>query len=145
MKKALYFIIVILLSACNSGSRSASESEQQGKETGGTNKIEYVTEHYPSGIKKVEGELVNGERHGKWIYYYENGFIWSEGKYRYGKRKGYSIVYYKNGGKKLVGQYKDDKKVGMWEVWNESGTLAHKISLDEPLTKEDSLRLKNQE
>ena len=139
MRRIIGFGIgLLMLVACSS---PKAKEQSSGDEIGQAKNSEYVTEYYPSGIKKIEGKLVNGERHGKWIYYYDNGFIWSEGKYWHGKRKGYSVVYYKNGQKKMTGQYLDDKKVGEWSIWNESGSLAHKISLDEELSKEDSLRL----
>lgn len=140
MKQIIYILAFFALAACNTEQKDQENQARLEQKP----KSEYVTEYYPTGIKKIEGKLINGQRHGRWVYYYENGFIWSEGKYVHGKRKGYSVVYYENGRKKLAGEYKNDQKVGQWQVWNEDGTLAHEISMDEPLTKEDSLRLKNQ-
>ena len=136
-----YFILIILaalLYACN------TESKQKDKNVAD----EYVpptteqfVERYPSGIKKVEGQLVDGKRHGKWIYYYENGFIWSEGYYRNGIRDGYSLVYYKNGQKKITGQYKKNLRYGEWKVYEKDGSLVKAIDINKMLTAKDSVLL----
>lgn len=125
-----------MLVACNGdGEKDKSSSKQA------TRKIEQVVEHYPNGLKKIEGETVNGQRHGVWKAYYENGFLWSEGSFWYGKRKGYSIVYHENGKKKMEGDYKNGLKVGAWKIWNADGSLFKSINMDELLTAEDSLKL----
>ena len=104
-------------------------------------KTEYVTEYYPDGKKKIEGELVNEKRHGIWKYYYENGFIWSEGMYKHGERNGFSSIYFEDGSLKMNGNYKNDLKVGTWKIWNPDGSLFKAVNLDEMLTQEDSLKL----
>ncbi len=104
-------------------------------------KTEQITEFYPSGIKKIEGKLIDGKRHGKWIYYYENGFIWSEGVYKNGIRNGYALVYYPDGAQKISGQYKKNLRVEVWKVFNTDGTLIKAINLNEMLTKKDSTLL----
>ena len=102
---------------------------------------EEVVEYYPNGIKKVEGEKVNGQRHGIWKYYYPNGFLWSEGKFWYGERKGYSVIYYKTGKKQMEGNYEKDLKVGKWKLWNPDGSLNKIVDIDQLLSSEDSLKL----
>lgn len=42
------------------------------------------TEYHANRQKKLEGRLVNGEREGVWIEWYESGKIWSEGNYKNG-------------------------------------------------------------
>jgi len=135
MRKIVFLLISMALLACNS-----SEKKEQTK--GLERKVEKVVEYYENGIKKLEGETVNGERHGPWKYYYANGFLWSEGSFWYGERKGYSIIYYKSGKKQMEGQYAKDLKVGKWKLWNEDGSLNQIIDLDKMLTGEDSVKLK---
>ena len=144
MKKLIFILVLGVIIGCQPSCGDSNPSIETNTDNE-KRKEENVVEYYPSGIKKLEGKLVNGERHGKWIYYYENGFIWSEGQYWYGKRKGYSLVYYENGRKKLVGQYENNLKVGVWEVWNQDGTLAQKVNIDEMETKGDALDLEDKE
>ena len=135
MKKLLYISIILLLSACKTDTNDSSAKKEFIRET------EQVLEHYSNGLKKLEGEKVNGKRHGIWKAYHENGFLWSEGKFWYGKRKGFSSVYYKNGKTQMEGSYKNDLKVGVWKVWDMKGTLVKTVNMDKLLTKDDSLKL----
>ena len=138
MKYLLLIILVPFLYACDTESKQKEKTESD--EYVPPSREQFV-ERYPSGIKKVEGELVDGKRHGKWIYYYENGFIWSEGKYRNGIREGYSLVYYKNGQKKITGQYKKNLRYGEWKVYEEDGSLVKAIDINKMLTPKDSVLL----
>lgn len=134
MRIAAILLITLLILSCENNEPTVEKKEEK-------RKVEKVLENYPDGKKKMEGELVNGERHGDWKYYYENGFLWSEGKYWYGKRKGYSTVYHKNGKKKLEGRYENDLKVGEWKLWAEDGSLYKTIDMDKLLSASDSLKL----
>lgn len=134
MKKLLIILTALFLFSCES-----EEKEPQKKEF--VRETEQVLERYPNGAKKMEGELVNGERHGVWKFYFENGFVWSEGKYWYGKRRGPSTVFYKNGKVHMEGNYKNDLKVGTWKLYDENGDLSKAINMDELLTSADSLKL----
>ena len=136
-----YFILIILatfLFACETDSKQQEKTETD--EYVPPTREQYV-ERYPSGIKKIEGELIDGKRHGKWIYYYENGFIWSEGYYQNGIREGYSLVYYKSGQKKITGQYKKNLRYGKWKVYEEDGSLVKAIDINKMLTAKDSVLL----
>ena len=130
------FIIGILLCVLF----SCQMKEQSEKlENRNSKSIEKVVEYYESGVKKIEGELLDGERHGKWTAYYENGMKWSEGKYNKGLRYGEAIVYYENGKKKLEGRYNNNEKVGIWKVWEEDGSFVQSVNLDKPISEKDSL------
>ena len=134
MKNIILIVCSLLLFSCN--------NEQPQKETKAIErKIEKVLERYPDGKKKIEGETVNGQRHGIWKYYYENGFLWSEGKYWYGERRGFSIIYFESGKKKMEGTYDKDLKIGIWKLWNEDGSLNQEIDLNKMLTSADSVKL----
>ena len=132
MKLLHILLIVLVLTAC--------ENKEKEEKKPYVRNTEEVLEVYPNGVKKMEGKLVNGERHGEWKYYYNNGFLWSEGKYWYGKRKGYSVVYYESGKKKIEGNYKEDEKVGIWKLWNPDGSLNKTINMDQPTLEKDSLK-----
>ena len=115
-------IISISILACE---QKVNEQEEQKEQV-----IKEIVEHYPDGVKKIEGKEVNGVREGKWIYYYENGFIWSQGEFKNGKRTGYSIVYHENGNTKIEGNYEDGLKVGVWKFWNSDGSLSEERDFD---------------
>lgn len=138
MKKLILILMLGSILSCVSESKEKEEGQE---ETQKANKTEQVVEYYADGVKKVEGKMVNGERHGKWIFYYENGYIWSEGMFKNGKRKGYSVVYHENGRKKLAGEYKDNQKVGVWKVYGKDGALLKEVNLDEEPTQEEVLSL----
>ena len=135
MRKIIFLMLTLALFACNYTAKENNE-----KETFERN-VEQVVEHYSNGIKKVEGEKVNGKRHGMWKYYYANGFLWSEGEFWHGERKGYSIIYYNTGKKQMEGSYEKDLKVGKWKLWNPDGSLNKVIDIDQMLTSADSLKL----
>ena len=134
MRISTFLSLSLILFACNN---SVQEDKKQVPERN----VEQVLEHYSNGIKKLEGEKVNGERHGMWKYYYDNGFLWSEGKFWYGERKGYSIIYYNTGKKQMEGEYVKDLKVGEWKLWNQDGSLNKIVNLDQMLTAKDSIKL----
>ncbi|MEQ8910532.1 MAG: hypothetical protein RIC95_15155 [Vicingaceae bacterium] len=135
-----YVILLLLATAFFACENSAKEETQQ-TEPQVAYKKEKVEERYPNGRLKLEGELLNGERNGIWTFYYENGMKWSEGKYRSGIRDGFSVVYYENGKKKLAGEYENDLRIGKWKVWNDDGSLAAEVNMDEKLSAADSLKL----
>ncbi len=138
MNKLFILILGFFLIACGEEAKQAST---EASTESIIEKEENYLERYPNGLKKVEGKLINGQRHGIWTYYYENGMKWSEGKYKRGIRDGFSVVYYENGRKKLAGEYKGDLKVGIWKVWNDDGSFAAEVNLNEKLSAADSLKL----
>lgn len=135
MKKFIFICMSIALMACNETAEESKKKEVLER------KVEQVTEYYSNGKKKMEGEKVNGERHGMWKYYYANGYLWSEGEFWYGERKGYSIIYYNSGKKQMEGSYKNGLKVGEWKLWNEDGSLNKVVDLNQMLTSQDSIKL----
>ena len=57
---------------------------------------ERKTELYSSGMKKSEGNIINGLKTGYWEYWHENGNISKEGEYTMGKRYGLWIERYED-------------------------------------------------
>ncbi len=91
----------------------ASKDAPQTKQT----EIQY----YPSGQKKMEGLLVNGQRQGVWKSYYENGMLWSEGEFLNDQRHGFGRLFYPGGQKKMEGTYHQGQRTGEWKWWNPQG------------------------
>ncbi len=135
MRKIIFILISLVLFACNDTAKDDKKQEVFER------KVEQVIEHYSNGVKKMEGEKVDDERHGIWKYYYANGFLWSEGEFWHGKRQGYSIIYYNTGKKQMEGSYEKDLKVGKWKLWNPDGSLNKIIDIDQMLTSADSTKL----
>jgi len=102
-------------------------------------------EYFENGKVKVIGELVDFVKHGKWIYYFEDGQKekeevyhkgklhgtfrrWSsegvlmvESEYKEGKRCGSAKEYYKNGTLKEIGKYDDSGQYWPIHFWDERG------------------------
>lgn len=93
------------------------------------------TNYYPSKQMQMEGEYKNGQRHGKWTYWHENGKIWSEGSFKNGKSDGKRTTYFDNGKIRYVGFYKEDIRVGKWSFYDENGRLLKEVDYSNP-TKE---------
>lgn len=72
--------------------------------------------------------LPNGEKHGLWKYYYNNGHFWYEGTHKDGKRHGLWKWYLQNGQRHTKGTYRDGLKHGLWKYYYISGHLWYKGS-----------------
>jgi antitoxin component YwqK of YwqJK toxin-antitoxin module len=86
--------------------------------------------YYEDGAKKMEGSYENGERSGKWSYWYPNDKLWSQGVYKDGKENGLKTVWHSNGQKYYEGNTKDDKRIGIWKFWNDKGELLKEEDYD---------------
>ncbi|MES2131939.1 MAG: hypothetical protein V4506_06270 [Bacteroidota bacterium] len=81
---------------------------------------DYV-DKYPNGIIRASGFFRFGQRHGQWMYFYENGIKWSDCFYDKGKKHGETIVYFPNGQIRQKGWYKNDLRDSLWFYYDESG------------------------
>jgi antitoxin component YwqK of YwqJK toxin-antitoxin module len=90
------------------------------------------TEYYPGRQKiKFRGEQdAEGQRHGKWVFYAENGIELSITHYIHGVREGVTIVKYPNGTIHYVGEYSNDKEVGLWKTYDENQKLVEEKDFD---------------
>ena len=110
--------------------------------------IEFITEYYPNGQKKFEGNYDGYEPVGNHISWYEsgnikfesieldesnamgtcwyeNGQIKSKGVHTDCFESGLWTYWYENGNKKSEGLYKDkDERGGKWKFWHSNGQLA---------------------
>jgi len=97
------------------------------RETDTGRELYKLEEFYDNGIKRVEGYYRDGERHGRWSSWHDNGKVWSVGNYSEGRLDGKQTVYYPNGKKFYEGRYEDGLRKGLWRFWNEQGGLENEI------------------
>ncbi len=113
-----------------------------------------VTLYWPKGLhfwwpraKYAEGYLLDGKRHGRWVFWYRSGqkqlegeyikgiktAIWvkwgeagektTEGEFLYGKMNGRWIDWHKRGQKALESKWAMGKRDGKWTYWRVDGSL----------------------
>jgi antitoxin component YwqK of YwqJK toxin-antitoxin module len=128
----LVFPFMVLISGCGSSyTREVVETHPDGsthtihyyKETDEGPVLYKLEEFFDNGIKRVEGYFRDGERHGRWNSWHDNGKVWSIGRYDNGQLHGKQTVYYPNGEKFYEGEYEHGIRVGLWRFWNEQGGL----------------------
>lgn len=80
-----------------------------------------------SGKLKAKGKYVNGERYGKWVFYFENGQIEQEGFYdKAGRFTGLWKWYYPDGQLLRQEEFRRGLEDGMLEEYDEKGILITK-------------------
>jgi|TARA_B100001964_G_scaffold226570_1_gene275606 antitoxin component YwqK of YwqJK toxin-antitoxin module len=83
---------------------------------------EKVVVYHDNGQVKSEGmKLNNGDKVGKWVYFYENGDVLKEEEYKNGKLNGLFRQFFPNGNISVGGSYKDGLKTGPWLYNKENG------------------------
>ena len=70
----------------------------------------------------VEGEWLDGERHGIWVRRYLDGTVHSRGEWHRGDRVGEWSWWYEDGALKKRGVYVDGEPDGRWVEWHRNGT-----------------------
>ncbi len=98
-----------------------------------------VEEHYESGVLKIKGLSVDGNREGLWQSYFKNGYKWSEVEYDGGIKNGDVVVFYQNGMMRYQGRYYDDARSGLWTFYDTLGVVLKKVNMDEVRLNPDSL------
>lgn len=87
--------------------------------------------YYQNGQKKVEGYYnAEGRKHGKWVYWREDGKKWSEGYFFEGKDDKLRRTWHENGQKHYQGKYNKGTRVGIWKFWDENGRMVKEIDYD---------------
>ena len=75
-----------------------------------------------SGKKVYMGNLLNGEKEGRWkSYFHSNGKKKFDENWKDGERDGLFTQWYENGKKQKGGTYKDGELDGLWTWWFENG------------------------
>jgi len=85
-----------------------------------------ITFYSPDGIKISEGYFdKDGDKQGKFTYYYASGKISSETNYKDGVENGPSVFYYNNGQKKLERNYTNGQEDGYTKEYFNDGKLSY--------------------
>lgn len=79
--------------------------------------------YYPDGTLNKKGMYKNGEYHGKWEGWFQDGTKSFEINHSEGKLDGEYITYYANGEIKEKGTYKANSKSGSWQYFDKRGNL----------------------
>jgi antitoxin component YwqK of YwqJK toxin-antitoxin module len=127
--------LVFTLFSCNTQSQSEKSANPPVEQV-----VEDYTEFYDNGQIKIEGKTVNGERHGMWKSYYENGLKWSETSFNMGQKSGLTTTYLEDGMMRYKGQYYNDERTGEWLFYDSLGYIMKKIDFT-PRSDVDSLKV----
>jgi hypothetical protein len=90
--------------------------------------LERTTLYWPRGLlfwerraKYAEGQLLNGDRHGRWVFWYRNGKKQLEGEYTKGKKTGTWVKWDERGVRITEGEFLYGKMHGRWTDWYVNG------------------------
>lgn len=101
-----YFVNGVLETFTN---RNYEEIKNEGGKSYTTIYFDKVFEYYPTGeLKSIITFNKDKEQTGKFIEYWENGFVKSEGEYKDGLKNGVFKEYYQNGNTQFEGIIKND-------------------------------------
>ncbi|QGJ71620.1 Hypothetical protein PBC10988_33270 [Planctomycetales bacterium 10988] len=82
------------------------------------------TYFYKNGQREREGSFLQGVEEGEWVYWYPNGQRKQAGQFETGLRQGNWTFWYENGQKFKEGKFQRDRQVGKWNFWHENGQRA---------------------
>jgi antitoxin component YwqK of YwqJK toxin-antitoxin module len=86
---------------------------------------------YPNHLKKTEGHVLDGKKHGLWKAWYKDGTKWSEGYFQHDLNHGRHTVWHENGQKFYEGDYIVGQRSGIWKFWAEDGRLLKETNYTE--------------
>lgn len=83
-----------------------------------------LIDYYPIGVKRAEGELVNGKKEGEWKFFDREGG-WLREKYMYaaGEANGESTIYFANGKVSVKCEFKNDERHGYFKSFYNNGQM----------------------
>ena len=77
------------------------------------------------------GNLENGSRVGRFVWWHQNGVKQSMGNYdAKGRKTGQWIWWHENGMKSIMGQYKQEFADGLWRQWDQDGRQTREKTFD---------------
>lgn len=127
MKAFLTLTCFSILLACS------TPAEQQDKDPLTTEKVDTAINEeifYPSGKLKMSGQTINGEKHGLWVAYFENGGVWSKNEFDHGIQHGTTLIFQKSGLTYYTGSYTNGERSGEWHFYDNTGEPSKTINYD---------------
>lgn len=137
MRKLVYLFVIIFLASCG---QKLQERVIESYPDGSPKRVQYYTPdpengylakevfYYENGHKKLIGYYnQDKKKHGKWIYWREDGKKWSDGYFYEGKDDKMRRTWHENGGKHYRGRYDKGTRVGTWRFWDENGKMVKEI------------------
>ena len=127
-KYYIFFVLLISLAISQNGTINHTETYFNGN-------IKSITNHikHGKGIRKWSHEEYdkNGNKHGAWIGWDENGLMSYETVWEFGVYKQYR-EWYRNGERKLLTKYDKEGNLTVQKKWNEDGIeIKENLSLHE--------------
>jgi antitoxin component YwqK of YwqJK toxin-antitoxin module len=140
MRKIFFILSIVFLASCGPRLQEKTiETYPDGK----PKRVQYFTPEsegsylakeiyfYENGQKKMEGSYnKEKQKHGKWLYWREDGKKWSEGYFFEGKDDGLRQTWHENGKKHYEGRYEKGTRVGVWKFYDETGKMVKDIDYD---------------
>ncbi len=74
----------------------------------------------------MEGDFISGKKVGTWTTYFDNGSVERITEYKDGIKDGHYVEHYKNGVVKIVAEYENNLKEGIWLKYNSENKLQEK-------------------
>ena len=127
MKYSKYIFIASLFISCNNIAENKSIDQSSSVVKQELSKNQSFIEKHPNGRLKISGEIVDGQRDGKWISYFENGTKQSEHNYSKGKLHGNIAVFSIDGALLYQGFYLEGKEHGKWLYYNHSSNQTKEV------------------
>ena len=99
---------------------------------------------YQNGQVKMVGNLEDGVRVGRFVWWHQNGSKQSMGSYdKAGSKIGQWVWWHDNGVKSIVGQYENDRPAGKWQWWDRDGKQTNDETFDPNAVDEESSDLES--
>ncbi len=77
---------------------------------------------WPEGHVMREGEVVEGEQQGDWVYFHKSGEKKTEGNFVEDRQEGIWTQWYENGNEEWRGAFLSGRRSGLWRYGHPSGT-----------------------
>lgn len=84
-----------------------------------SNRLQKVEIKYPNGQLKIQGTILNGQKHGLSRTFYANGQIQTKNNWENGQQVGKSEKWFENGYKNAAGQMANGNQEGEWKYYND--------------------------
>ena len=100
--------------------------QSEGQQVDGKNVGEWLF-YGNEGFLMAEGNFNdNGERHGDWKWFYDNGQTKEIASYKNGKLNGENFLYFEDGTPYIYANYTEDEFDGLYQYYLKNGALAQK-------------------